>query len=310
MSTAVEANTLAQMPVILAGSEAQKKKYLGRMTEAPLKCAYGVSEAGAGSDVAGIQTRAVKKADGSYVLNGSKLWITNGGVAKTSGDGGWYFVLAVTDPDASVGKKMTGFVVDANAPGIEVGEKLVNMGQRCSDTRPLFFEDVVVPAENVLGAEGAGFKIAMGAFDNTRPPVAAGAVGVARRATDEALAYAKERKTMGQPIAHHQSIAFMLADMAMGIEAARLLTHKSAVQIDSGVSNTKLASMAKAFAAEHCNKVVSDAVQIFGGAGFNTEYPVEKLMRDAKIYQLYEGTTQIQKLIISRHLLNADNLDP
>ena len=260
VSTAVEANTLAQMPVILAGSEAQKKKYLGRMTEAPLKCAYGVSEAGAGSDVAGIQTRAVKKADGSYVLNGSKLWITNGGVAKTSGDGGWYFVLAVTDPDASVGKKMTGFVVDADAAGIEVGEKLVNMGQRCSDTRPLFFEDVVVPPENVLGAEGAGFKIAMGAFDNTRPPVAAGAVGVARRATDEALAYAKERKTMGQPIANHQSIAFMLADMAMGIEAARLLTHKSAVQIDSGVSNTKLASMAKAFAAEHCNKVVSDAV--------------------------------------------------
>ncbi|KAH8095387.1 medium-chain-acyl-CoA dehydrogenase [Aureococcus anophagefferens] len=268
VSAAVEANTLAQMPVILAGDERQKKEYLGRMTEAPLKCAYGVSEAGAGSDVAGIQTRAVKKGD-DYVINGSKLWITNGGVAQSSGDGGWYFVLAVTDPDASVGRKMTGFVVDANTPGIGVGDKLVNMGQRCSDTRPLFFEDVVVPAANVLGSEGAGFKIAMGAFDNTRPP---------------ALAYAKERKTMGSPIAGHQSIAFMLADMATGIEAARLLTHKSAALIDSGVSNTMVASMAKAFAAEHCNKVVSDAVQIFGGAGFNTEYPSAPA-RDA-IYQL------------------------
>ena len=168
--------------------------------------------------------------------------------------------------------------------------------------RPLFGKS---PRKAVGGrdAEGAGFKIAMGAFDNTRPPVAAGAVGVARRATDEALAYAKERKTMGSPIAGHQSIAFMLADMATGIEAARLLTHKSAALIDAGVSNTMVASMAKAFAAEHCNKVVSDAVQIFGGAGFNTEYPVEKLMRDAKVMQIYEGTSQIQRLIIARHIL-------
>mmetsp|Transcript_15149 Transcript_15149/g.45354 ORF Transcript_15149/g.45354 Transcript_15149/m.45354 type:complete len:430 (-) Transcript_15149:46-1335(-) len=309
VSTAIEANTLAQMPVILAGTEAQKKKYLGRMTEAPLKCAYGVSEAGAGSDVAAIQTKAAKQGD-AWVLNGSKMWITNGGVAKTSGEGGWYFVLAVTDADASVGRKMTGFIVDADSPGITVGDKLINMGQRCSDTRPLFFEDVVVPAENVLGQDGAGFKIAMGAFDNTRPPVAAGAVGVARRATDEALAYAKERKTMGKPIAEHQALSFMLADMATGIEAARLLVHKSAAIIDTGASNTMFASMAKVFAAEHCAKVVNDAVQIFGGAGFNTEYPVEKLMRDAKIYQLYEGTSQIQKLIISRHVLGMETLDP
>ena len=174
--TAIEANSLAQMPVILAGSDAIKRKYLGRMTEAPLKCAYGVSEAGAGSDVAAIRTRAEKKGN-DYVINGSKLWITNGGVAQ-EGDGGWYFVLAVTDPAASAGKRMTGFVVDANTPGISVGEKLVNMGQRCSDTRPLFFDNVVVPAANVLGQEGQGFKVAMGAFDNTRPPVAAGAVGV------------------------------------------------------------------------------------------------------------------------------------
>ena len=306
--TAIEANSLAQMPVILAGSDAIKKKYLGRMTEAPLKCAYGVSEAGAGSDVAAIRTKAEKKGD-KYIINGSKLWITNGGVAK-EGDGGWYFVLAVTDPTQSPGKRMTGFVVDANTPGISVGEKLVNMGQRCSDTRPLFFDNVVVPAENILGVEGNGFKVAMGAFDNTRPPVAAGAVGVARRAMNEAMKYAKERQTMGVPIIQHQAIAFMLADMAAGIEASRLLTMKSAYEIDSGRSNTLFASMAKVFAGDHCNKVVADAVQIFGGAGFNTEYPVEKLMRDAKIYQLYEGTSQIQKLIISRFLTSKEDLDP
>ena len=255
-STAVEANTLAQMPLILAGNDFIKKKYLGRMTEAPLKCAYGVSEAGAGSDVAAIKTRAAKKGN-EYVLNGSKLWITNGGVAQDDdgNDGGWYFVLAVTDPDAPVGKRMTGFVVDANTPGISVGAKLVNMGQRCSDTRPLFFDNVVIPEENVLGAEGAGFKVAMGAFDNTRPPVAAGAVGVARRAMDEAYKYSQERNSMGVPIFDHQSVAFMLADMATGIEASRLLIYKSGYEIDSGRSNTMFASMAKVFAAEHCNKV-------------------------------------------------------
>jgi acyl-CoA dehydrogenase len=185
MSTAVEANTLAQMPLILAANETIKKKYLGRMTEAPLKCAYCVSEPGAGSDVAAITTRAVKKGS-DYVLNGAKLWITNGGVAQ---EGGWYFVLAVTDVDAKVGKRMTGFVLDANTPGITVGDKLINMGQRCSDTRPIFFEDVVVPEANIIGSVGNGFKVAMGAFDNTRPPVAAGAVGVARRAMDEAMKY-------------------------------------------------------------------------------------------------------------------------
>jgi len=195
-------------------------------------------------------------------------------------------------------------------PGISVGEKLVNMGQRCSDTRPLFFDKVVVPSSNVLGAEGAGFKVAMGAFDNTRPPVASGAVGVARRAMDEAIKYARERITMGTPILNHQVIAFMLADMATGIEAARLLTYKSAYEIDRGRSNTMLASMAKVFAGDHCNKVCADAVQIFGGAGFNVEYPVEKLMRDAKIFQLYEGTSQIQKLIISRHMTARDDLAP
>mmetsp|Transcript_18243 Transcript_18243/g.21080 ORF Transcript_18243/g.21080 Transcript_18243/m.21080 type:complete len:414 (-) Transcript_18243:796-2037(-) len=294
MMTAIEANSLAQMPLIIAANDEQKKKYLGRMTEAPLKAAYGVTEPGAGSDVAGIKTTAVKKGD-KYVINGQKMWITNGGVAD------WYFVLAKTDPSAGA-KGMTGFIVDGDSPGITVGRKEINMGQRCSDTRGITFEDVEVPEENVLGTEGVGFKIAMGAFDHTRPPVAIGAVGLARRAMDEAVKYAMERKTMGVPIAQHQAINFMIADMAMNIEAGRMLTYKSAVEIDSGNRNTYYASMAKAFAGDAANKIASDAVQIFGGNGFNTEYPVEKLMRDAKIYQIYEGTSQIQRLIIAREL--------
>jgi len=291
--------------VILAGTHEQKKEYLGRLTAEPLQAAYGVTEPGAGSDVAGLATTAVKKGD-DWVLNGSKMWITNGGVAN------WYFVLAKTDPNAKTGAGFTGFIVDADTPGVSHGRKEINMGQRCSDTRAITFEDVVVPDANRLGAEGIGFKIAMGAFDHTRPPVASGAVGLARRAMDEAINYATERKTMGVPIAHHQSVAFMIADMAIGIEASRMLTHKAAWMIDQGQRNTMFASMAKAFAADHANKVATDAVQIFGGNGFNTDYPVEKLMRDAKIYQIYEGTSQIQRLIISREIFTkgADGIAP
>ncbi len=304
MMTAIEANSLASMPVIISGSEAQKKKYLGMLTEAPLKAAYCVTEPGAGSDVANIQTRAVKKGD-SYVINGSKMWITNGGVCDS-----FYFVLAKTDPAAGA-KGMTGFIVDANSKGIIRGRKEINMGQRCSDTRGITFEDVVVPKENVLGTEGVGFKIAMGAFDHTRPPVAIGAVGLARRAMDEAIKYSLERKTFGKPIAAHQAVAFMIADMAMAIEAARLLTYKAATEIDSGKKNTLRASIAKGFAADNAMKIAIDAVQTFGGNGFNTEYPVEKLMRDAKIYQIYEGTSQVQRMIVSRELFaNPSALEP
>ena len=245
----------------------------------PLQAGYCVTEPGAGSDVAGATTTARRVGD-DYVINGNKMWITNGGVAN------WYFVLAKTDPTQSAGKAFSGFIVEADSVGISVGRKEINLGQRCSDTRGISFEDVVVPAANRIGVEGEGFKLAMRAFDYTRPPVAIGAVGLARRAMDEATAYALERKTMGKPIAEHQAVAFMLADMAMGIEAARLLTYKSALLIDQGRPNTMYASMAKCFAADHAQKVASDAVQIFGGAGFNTEYPVEKLMRDAKIYQV------------------------
>ncbi|XP_055844332.1 medium-chain specific acyl-CoA dehydrogenase, mitochondrial [Episyrphus balteatus] len=296
--TALEASSLGQTPVLLSGNEAQKKKYLGRLLEEPLVAAYCVTEPGAGSDVNGVRTKAVKKGD-EYILNGQKMWITNGGVAN------WYFVLARTNPDpkAPASKAFTGFIVERDTPGLTPGRKEQNMGQRASDTRGITFEDVRVPKENVLIGEGAGFKIAMGTFDKTRPPVAAGAVGLAQRCMDEALKYALERKTFGVPIAHHQAISFILADMAIGVETARLAYQLSAWEVDQGRRNSYYASIAKCHAADMVNKVASDAVQVFGGNGFNSEYPVEKLMRDAKIYQIYEGTSQIQRLIISRNML-------
>ncbi|KAI8841737.1 acyl-CoA dehydrogenase/oxidase [Chytridium lagenaria] len=282
-------------PVIIGGNDAQKKKYLGRMTEEPLMCAYCVTEPVAGSDVAGIQTRATKKGN-EWVINGSKMWITNGGKAN------WYFVLAKTDPAANAGKAFTGFIVDGDSAGISIGKKEINMGQRCSDTRGITFEDVVVSDENRLGDVGKGFSLAMGAFDTTRPLVAAAAVGLARRAYEEALKYSLD---YGKPIAEHQAISFMLADMAIGVEASRSLVWKSSWLRDAGQRNTLYASMAKAFASEVANKNAADAVQIFGGNGFNSEYPVEKLMRDAKIFMIYEGTSQIQRLIISRMVLDG-----
>jgi len=293
--TAIEANGLGSMPIMIAGNHEQKKKYLGMLIDEPVMCAYGVTEPGAGSDVSGVKTRAEKKGD-EWVINGQKMWITNGGHAS------FYFVLARTDPDPKCpsSKAFTGFIVDRDTPGVTPGRKEKNMGQRCSDTRGITFEDVVVKKENVLIGEGAGFKVAMGAFDKTRPPVAAGAVGLAQRALDEATKYAMERKAFGTSIINHQAVNFMLADMAIGIEASRLAYIKSAWQADKGIRNTYLASIAKCLAGDVANKSATDAVQVFGGNGFNTEYPVEKLMRDAKIYQIYEGTAQIQRIIIGR----------
>ncbi|XP_069701103.1 medium-chain specific acyl-CoA dehydrogenase, mitochondrial-like isoform X2 [Periplaneta americana] len=297
MTSAINGTGLGATPVILAGTKEQQKKFLGRLVEEPLVTAYCVTEPGMGSDVNAVKTRAEKKGD-EYIINGEKMWITGGGVAN------WYFLLARTNPDPKcpANKAFTAFVIERDTPGVKPGRKEINMGQRCSDTRGIKFEDVRVPKENVLLGEGAGFKIAMGAFDKTRPGVASGATGLAQRALDEATKYALERKTFGVPIAHHQAVAFMLADMAMNIETARLAWRMSAWQTDNGIRNTYMASIAKAHAADMANKCVSDAVQIFGGAGFNSEYPVEKLMRDAKIYQIYEGTSQIQRLIISRHV--------
>ncbi len=298
MYTALEANGLAQAPLIVAGNDEQKKQFLTPMTQEPLLAAYGVTEPHAGSDVQGIKTTA-QKVGSDYVINGSKMWITNASVAN------WYFVLAYTNRDLGF-KGMSGFIVPRDTPGIEVGKKEKNMGQRCSDTRGISFHDVKIPAKYLLGAEGDGFKIAMKAFDHTRPPVAAGAVGVAKAAMQHAIRYAQERKTFGVPIAKHQAISFMIAEMAMNIEAARLLVWKSAFEIDQGRKNTKFAAMAKAFAADMCNKVCTDAVQVFGGYGYSSEYPVEKLYRDSKIFQIYEGTSQIQRLIISKEIFDRN----
>ncbi|CAJ0752176.1 7833_t:CDS:2 [Entrophospora sp. SA101] len=292
IQTALEANNLAEAPLIVAGNKDQNKKYLGRMTEEPLMAAYCVTEPGAGSDVAGIATKAIKKGN-DWVINGQKMWITNGGKAN------WYFVLARTEfSEKRAGKAFTGFIVDANTPGITVGRKEINLGQRASDTRGISFEEVVVPSENVLGSPGEGFKIAMSAFDITRPLIAAGAVGLARRALEEATKYAHERKTMNKLIIEHQAVAFMLADTAIGIEAARNMVWKSSWIHDQGGKNTYYASIAKALASDVAVNAASMAVQVFGG----NEYPVEKLYRDCKIFQIYEGTSQIQRLIISRHL--------
>jgi len=304
ISTAIEATGLGQAPIILAANAEQKKKYLGRLLEEPLIAAYCVTEPIAGSDVAGIKTRAEKKGD-EWILNGQKMWITGGGVAN------WYFVLARTNPDPKCppSKAFTGFIVEREWPGVTPGRKEINMGQRASDTRGITFEDVRIPKENVLIGEGAGFKIAMGTFDKTRPPVASGATGLAQRCLDEATKYALERKTFGTPIINHQAVAFMLADMAIAVETARLSWMKSAWEVDCGMRNSYAASIAKCYAADIANKCAADAVQIFGGNGFNSEYPVEKLMRDAKIFQIYEGTSQIQRIIISRQLVEMKKLE-
>jgi acyl-CoA dehydrogenase len=296
IGTAMEANTLAEAPIIVAGNDEQKKKWLTPMTEEFRLAAYCVTEPGAGSDVQSIQTSAKRHGD-EYVLNGSKMWITNGGVAN------WYFVLAYTD--ASQGHRgMSAFLVPRDTEGVSVGKKEKNMGQRCSDTRAVTFQDVKVPAASRLGDEGQGWLAAMAAFDHSRPIVASAAVGLARSACEHAVSYARERETFGRPIAKHQSIGFMIADMACAIEAARLLVWQSAWTIDQGRRNTREAAYAKLFAADTAVRVATDAVQVFGGNGYNTEYPVEKLYRDAKIYQIYEGTSQIQRLIIAKEIFD------
>jgi acyl-CoA dehydrogenase len=233
-----------------------------------------------------------------YALTGSKMWITNGGVAD------WYFVVAYTDRDKGHGG-MSAFIVPADAEGVEIGKKEDNMGQRASDTRAVTFHDVRVPAAQRIGAEGQGWKLAMAAFDHTRPVVASGAVGVARCALEHALRYAQERESFGRPLAQHQGIQFLLAEMARDVEAARLLVWKAAWKIDLGERNTLEAAYAKLFAADMVMRVTTDAVQVFGGYGYNREYPVEKLMRDAKVYQIYEGTSQIQRMIVARELLRS-----
>ncbi len=295
--TALTLNSLTCLPILQAGSEEQKKKYLARLTQDGQMAAYALTEPDAGSDVAGIKSRAIRQGD-EYILNGSKAWITNAPVSD------FYVVFAKTDPEGRH-KGISCFLVEREWDGVTVGDPLQKLGQHAAHTGELFFEDVRIPAENLLGAEGQGFMIAMQVFDRSRPPVAAAAVGVARRALDEAVKYATERTAFGKPIGYQQGIAFKLADMATNIEASRLLAWQAAWLVDNGFPNAKQAAFAKAFAADTAMQATVEAVQVFGGNGYSREYPVEKLMRDAKIYQIYEGTSEIQRVIIGRELLRG-----
>ncbi|KAK4026746.1 hypothetical protein OUZ56_015773 [Daphnia magna] len=303
MTTTINVNNLGQIPIVYNGNKEQQRKYLGRMVEEPLICAFAVSELNAGSDVANIQTTAVKKGD-HYVLNGKKVWIINAGHAN------WFFALARTnlDPKVPAQKALSGFIVDRDTPGVIFGKKESIMGQRTADTRTITFEDALIPKENLLTGEGAGFKIVMGAFDRTRPTVAATSTGLAQRALDEATGHAVNRHTFGVPIAKHQLVMGMLAEMAISIEMARSAWMRASWELDQGRRNTYYASIAKGLAADVANKCATDAVQILGGNGYCTDYPVEKLMRDAKIYQIYDGSAQIQRLIIAReHIARSYN---
>jgi acyl-CoA dehydrogenase len=294
-TTSIMCNDLGLMPIVLAGSDDQKKTWLSPCAKEFRLVSFCLSEPDAGSDVAGLQLLAEPDGD-AYVLNGTKAWITNGGEADL------YTVFATLDR-ASRHKGICAFVVPRDVPGLSTGKKEDKMGQRASDTRSLHFDNVRVPKSQRLGADGEGFKIAMRTLDATRPVIGALAVGIARRALDEALAYAKERKAFGFPIAGFQAVQFMLADMAKDLDAARLLTWQSAWMVDQGLRASKQSSFAKCFATDAAMRITTDAVQVLGGNGYTREYPVEKLMRDAKLMQIYEGTNQIQRLVIARELL-------
>jgi acyl-CoA dehydrogenase len=294
IGTSIVANILGALPMLIAGTEEQRREWLPPLLEEPILCSFALTEPNAGSDVSGIQTTAVRRGD-EYVINGSKMFITNAGQAS------WVIVFASTDKDAGH-RGLSAFIVPTELDGVVVEKHLDKMGQRATDTSALAFQDVVVPAANRLGEEGQGFKIAMQTLDNTRPGTAAGAVGVARAAFEHSVEYARERVQFGQPIAMNQGVNFLVADMAAEIEAARLLTWQAAWLLDQGKRATLQSSYAKRFAADTAMKVTTDAVQIFGGYGYIKEYPVEKLMRDAKLFQIYEGTSQIQRLVIAREI--------
>jgi acyl-CoA dehydrogenase len=294
IGTSLAANGLATAPLALGGAEELKKQYLGMLTEAPLYASFCLTEPDAGSDVSGMRTTAVRKGD-KYVINGSKCFITNGGYAS------YFTVYAKTDKEAGH-RGISCFIVPKDDT-VTVDKKEDKMGQRASNTATITFNDTEIPADHLIGEENKGFKLAMMTLDRTRPGVAAMAVGIARAAFEFATEYSKERVQFGVPIAMHQAIQFLIADMATDVEAGRLLTWQSAVLLDQGRRNTLASSHAKRFAADAAMKVATDAVQVYGGYGFIKEYPVEKLMRDAKIMQLYEGTSQIQRLVIARETL-------
>ena len=288
-------STLALYPIIIFGNQEQKKKFLRPFCSHFTLASYCLSEYHAGSDPASMETTATLNGD-HYVLNGTKMWITNGGYAD------FYLVFANTDRQKKH-KGIISLIVPAKFPGIRHGEPIDKMGQRASNTTAVTFKDVQVPMENLLAGEGEGFKKAMIALDITRPMIAIGAVGLSRTAMELAIQYAKQRIQFGVPIADHQAVQFMLADMAIGIDAARLLVWRAADMADQGLPNTREAAMAKALAADVAMRVTTDAVQIYGGMGYTKWHPVEKLMRDAKVIQIYEGSAQIMRRIIARSLL-------
>ncbi len=290
------ATGLGMYPILISGSEEQKQKYLPDVAEGTRLCAFGLTEANAGSDAGGIETTAILDGD-HYVINGTKQWITNGGEADI------YTVFALTDK-AKGARGASCIIVEKGTPGFSFGKKEDKMGIRASATRELVFEDCRVPKENLIGKEGQGFMIAMKTFDKSRPMVGSQAVGIAQGAYEEAAKYSKERKQFGKPISSFQAIQFMLADMATQIEAARALVYATSRMIDSGCKKfSKESAMCKTFASDVAMKVTVDAVQILGGYGYMKEYPVEKMMRDAKITQIYEGTNQVQRSIIAANLL-------
>lgn len=288
--------SLASFPIFTFGTEEQKQKFLRPLAEGKKLGAYGLTEPGSGSDAAAMRTTAVRDGD-DYILNGSKIFITNGGDAEI------YVVFAVTNPELKH-KGITAFIVEKGTPGFSFGKKEKKLGIRSSSTLEILFEDCRIPASQRLGEEGEGFKIAMKTLDGGRNGIAAQAVGIAQGAFEEALSYAKERKQFGKPLTSLQAIQFKLADMATQIEAARLLTYQAAWLESEGLSYGKASAMAKLYAGDAAMKVTTEAVQVFGGYGYTREYPVERMMRDAKITQIYEGTNEIQRVVIAKYLMN------
>jgi acyl-CoA dehydrogenase len=295
MNTSFMANDLALLPIVIGGSDEQKKKFLTPFTQEFRIASFCLTEPGNGSDAGGIKT-TIKDDGDHWIVNGEKMWITNAGHANL------FVVYGTIDPNLKH-KGISALIVDPKTAGIEIGKKEDKMGHRSSDTRGVRFNNVRVPKENMLGKPGDGWAIAMSTLDHSRPLVASSALGGAQRALDLSIQYSKERTQFGVPISKHQAVQFMIAEMGMKIEASRLLVHKAAWMCDQGLKNTEIASYAKAFASDSCMQITTDAVQIYGGYGYSKEYPVEKLMRDAKLIQIYEGTSQIQRLVMARELL-------
>ncbi|MEQ9619275.1 MAG: acyl-CoA dehydrogenase family protein [Deltaproteobacteria bacterium] len=289
----IAVNTLTAQPIIIAGDDGQKKKYLGLLAEA--YGSYCVTEPNAGSDVISMRTTALKKKD-RYILNGQKTWISNAREAR------FFVVFAKTDPEEASHRGISAFLVDRDLPGVEVSKKLAKMGQKASDACEVVFNEVELGAESLLGGEGQGFKLAMEVFDHSRPVIAAMGVGISRRALDECISYSKERQAFGRPILDFQGVSFKIADMGMRTQAARLLAYNAAWKTVKGERNTLEASYAKTFASDTAMWAATEAVQIHGGYGYSEEYPLEKLMRDAKVLQIYEGTNEIQRVVMVKEL--------